>query len=497
MAGIATRHFRLNNTDQFYESFSEAIETKMYLFIGRNVTWPNGDVTPPSANDQVEITEYQHWQDMIGLKKINSSDVSYAIARHNWANGTVYPMYSSNDPNLYSNTVGFYVMTEDYNIYKCLYNNGGAASTSQPTGTSASIITTNDSYQWKFMYTISAAEALKFVTTNYIPASVLSANNGSAQGTVQQAATNGSIEVVSVTAGGSAYRGHFGTAQAGNSSTITLATGASAVDDYYTTGLVYISSGTGSGQYREITNYVGATRVATVNTAFSVSPSATSNYTVGPKVNIDGNGTGFNAVAVANGAVSSVTVITSGSGYTRGNLTLTGNGGSGAVLKSELSPNAVAELGGYNVIMNTKLLATDTVFPLVNEYRKIGVIRDPIVDATGAVANASSYDATVTLSINTVVGTFSEDEFVSGGTSGANAIVAVANSTTLKLIGVQGTFAAAETVTGNTSSATANVVSVTDTTLRRNSGEILYIDLREPISRASDQSEDVKLVIKF
>lgn len=72
-----------------------------------------------------------------------------------------------------------------------------------------------------------------------------------------------------------------GTAQTGSTSiTIKLATAASSVDDYYNITYVLITSGTGVGQRRRITDYVGATRVATVNTAWTVTPNNTSVYEI-------------------------------------------------------------------------------------------------------------------------------------------------------------------------------------------------------------------------
>lgn len=73
---------------------------------------------------------------------------------------------------------------------------------------------------------------------------------------------------------------HAGTAQAGGANTITLPTTASAVDDYYNGMEVYITENTGAGQRRVISDYVGATRVATVS-AWAVNPDSTSKYEVG------------------------------------------------------------------------------------------------------------------------------------------------------------------------------------------------------------------------
>ncbi len=71
-----------------------------------------------------------------------------------------------------------------------------------------------------------------------------------------------------------------GTAQSGSTSTtIKLATTASATDDAYNGQTVQITGGTGSGQSRVIIDYVGSTRVATV-AAWTTTPDATSTYNV-------------------------------------------------------------------------------------------------------------------------------------------------------------------------------------------------------------------------
>ncbi len=70
-----------------------------------------------------------------------------------------------------------------------------------------------------------------------------------------------------------------GTAQAGAATTITLAAGASAVDDFYNGSVVFIDSGTGLRQARTITDYNGTTKVATVAT-WTTNPDNTSVYSI-------------------------------------------------------------------------------------------------------------------------------------------------------------------------------------------------------------------------
>lgn len=70
------------------------------------------------------------------------------------------------------------------------------------------------------------------------------------------------------------------TAQAGGASTITLDASASAVDDFYNGALVVILDGTGdtvpvAERTRRITDYVGSTKVATVDAAWGTQPDNT------------------------------------------------------------------------------------------------------------------------------------------------------------------------------------------------------------------------------
>jgi hypothetical protein len=71
-----------------------------------------------------------------------------------------------------------------------------------------------------------------------------------------------------------------GMAAAGTTATITLDTNASAVDGYYNGMEVWIYTGTAGGERRVVSGYVGATRVATMATAWAVAPDTTSAYQV-------------------------------------------------------------------------------------------------------------------------------------------------------------------------------------------------------------------------
>ena len=76
-----------------------------------------------------------------------------------------------------------------------------------------------------------------------------------------------------------------GSAQAGAAGSITLAAGASATDDAYVGMVISLTSGTGSGSSGVITDYVGSTKVATVQaTTAAFTPGASSGYSIAANV---------------------------------------------------------------------------------------------------------------------------------------------------------------------------------------------------------------------
>lgn len=79
-----------------------------------------------------------------------------------------------------------------------------------------------------------------------------------------------------------------GLAQAATSSSITLATDASSVDDYYNDDVVIIDAGTGEGQERIITDYNGTTKVASIVPDWITTPDTTSEYIVEEALTVTG-----------------------------------------------------------------------------------------------------------------------------------------------------------------------------------------------------------------
>lgn len=522
MPAIITNKFRVHNAEQFVEAFSEAEDTKMYLFIGRISEWDD-DTNPPTPTDSFTATEFSHWRDMIAAKRIVASDVSHVVPRYNWETGTVYDQFDDTDTNIL--TDDFYVMNSNFFVYKCLFNNGGAQSTVEPTGTSTSVIETADGYKWKFMYEINGAKALKFITPTNIPVQTLGSDDGTTQWDVQQAAIDGAIDVVLVTSGGSSYSQSANATvfSVTNSSVFainTASSGANTTNDYYNGAGVYVDGGTGIGQLAEVSDYAVSGNTATITLASGLStPLVADDSTVyiHPRVTIstgtDGAGAEAYAVVNSSASIESVEVSNVGADYTRASVSIdvsaaaqgVGATGSGATARAIIGPkgghgsNAIEELGGFRVMLNSRLENSESNnFTIVNDFRKIGLIRDPNF-ANGDIATSTVIDQSLKLTLANTDSTFTLDEEVTGGTSGATGRVVDMNDTTgvLRLINTNGTFQNTETVTGANSSTSDTINGIEEGGFQVDSGDVIYIENRQPIARANDQIEDIKVTITF
>ena len=150
-------------------------------------TW---DTTPPSPIDNIEEVNNKYWDTMLALKKVAPSDVSQVVTKRTWSSGTTYDMWrndiSRNNASQPSGVfdiydANYYVMNSDYRVYVCLFNNAtpennfqGGPSLDEPTFTDIeprAAGSSGDGYIWKYLYTISPSQAIKFDSTDYIPGS--------------------------------------------------------------------------------------------------------------------------------------------------------------------------------------------------------------------------------------------------------------------------------------------------------------------------------------
>jgi hypothetical protein len=78
----------------------------------------------------------------------------------------------------------FYAITNERNVYKCLFNNNGAPSTVKPYSTTHETIATADGYIWKFMYTIPSALVNKFMSVDDMPVTTAVKNEYYSRGAI-------------------------------------------------------------------------------------------------------------------------------------------------------------------------------------------------------------------------------------------------------------------------------------------------------------------------
>lgn len=116
------------------------------------------------------------------------------------------------------------------------------------------------------------------------------------------------------------------------------------------------------------------------------------------------------------------------------------------------------------------------------------------VSKTGTTVNQLFY-----YNVASVTGVFEEDEIVYA--SGATARFHSGNSSSIFVTNQNGIFYPGNTVTGNTSGATAVLSSGSSYKYEgdfiRGSGDVIYIENIEPISRSNTQSETIKLIVEF
>lgn len=405
----ATKDLSINNAKAFVSALSaidgrnEKNSVVLYAVIGNVYPYPN-EPTPTLPEDNEQYLQYEAHREFVGAKKINTSDVSHVTTRYDWTSGTTYSMYRDTDEGMYERP--FYVLTDEFNVYKCLYNNKGSASTVKPNGFSTLPFTTSDGYTWKYMYTVSLGEANKFLTSAHVPVKTINASDGSAESSrqlaVQNAAVNGSIQIVeSVDVGSNYLQVANGIVESGGKSTITLSVASSdsvsPIDNIYNGSSIYITSGTGAGQLRRVIDYSGSTKTFTVNTAFATTPNTDSRVIVSPTVTIIGDGVGAKAYArvdTSTGAISNVAVIDTGSRYTRAQAIISANSiqGSGATANVVISPvgghgsDPVRELAADKIMLNVQFQGSEGVsatgkgfIPSNTQFRSISILKDPVL----------------------------------------------------------------------------------------------------------------------
>ena len=272
MSASLTEKFSLNNLSNLFNDINSTGNT-YYFFVGDTTPWANGDSNPPQAQNDYEEFELSIYNDIVFGKLLTNNNIAYLTPNIPWTNNTLYAQYDQNSSNLFSEA--FYVVNQNSSVYKCIDNNNGINSTAQPLITpTTGTFQTADGYSWKYLYTIPSSQNTIFTTNNYIP---IVPNT-----VVSSAAIPGTIDIIRTLNGGSNWQGcasgYIQNLIDQNSVQITNGVN---IDNFYTGSSIYLLSGFGASQLREIISYNGSTQAVTVSPNFNVGTSLylNQNYT--------------------------------------------------------------------------------------------------------------------------------------------------------------------------------------------------------------------------
>jgi hypothetical protein len=455
--GILTYNSGIFNATSIYYSPSAIIPTTgqiegtLYCFLSRVQSWDNDILPPAPTQDQKYIK--QAFKNMFVAKKITSNDISPVIERIDWSTGIVYDYYRD-DIDMYtldingSITKHFYVKNKFDQVFKCLWNNDGGVSTNEPyfepgTFNANLIFQGADNYKWKYMYTITSGNKLKFMDDAWMPVPV----GTHIPNPVSTNAGIGDIPVINVINGGTNY----------NPATNTIT-------------VVITGDGTGAS----------ANVVMSGSTISDITLANTgSNYTYANVSIVSEQGSGAQVVAYTSPI-----------------------GGHGYDPASELGSRHAMLTCTFEKDENGKL-PTDIDFRqlgvLVNPFAYFGT--------TVQRANASVYSATTDFVVSQGFGVYTPDEIVFQSTDGTysadkitfSATVLSFDSTTntLKLINKQGTAISSGIIYGNSTGTARVILEQRTPEFIPFSGYMIYLENREPIQRNSDGSEQFKLVLGY
>ena len=412
----------ISESNQYYLFVSRALP---YEDLATTALITESDFRPPSIGESSRNV-YDTFRNMIFLKRIRPENMKLMIPRIDWTINEVYTPYSETTDMAGTN---YYVMTSEYNIYKCMGKNG--ASTVMPTGKSTDVVTLEDGYKWKYMYSI-PEDLQSYVTLDYIPVYV-AGERDLEQKQVQNLAKAGSIDSVTMVAADSpAFNKIFRTERFFSNDKNDMlndlgvtpnVSGSTYVcfnptaeedapaDGYWNNYAIYVSKGPGIGQYFRIVDfkkggnagvsyyyanvYPELTREV-VSLPEAGTPTTASKFKIVPYIVVDGDGE--NATIVPNTTtekkINSLTIINPGYDYTYAKPRVVTESGSMSIGSQVAEFNdsmsvslsipkghgysAIKEFGASDLMILIELDGTEGgKISVRNDYRQFGILKSP------------------------------------------------------------------------------------------------------------------------
>lgn len=531
-------------------SLAEAIKkdwvsSNTYLGIGHVRDWSNNDVTIPDATNSTDSINSM-FDSLVAMKKITGNDLWLVIPRIDWEANTIYRDYDNQIDmfsteiktleigsinvasgctvvsgantvfseiftrgdiieyvNAYDNTIGrkevievlnntslvvntsysttitglnfykisstypkysrnFYVRNSYDQVFKCLLTPKDPEGNIVPSTFMPEIslggqlpqnpyIQMDDGYRWKYLYTMPSDLKRKFFTNDWMPVYY--------DNTVINSAINGAIDIIKIEDGGQDYNNRQ------------------------------------------------------PNTGIMI-------------VNIQGNGSGASAYATvdSNGSIVDVKMIDNGSGYTKANVIvsdISGSGGFGASLRAIIGPDGghgyspSEDLGATNLMLCVELSGDEggnipvqsEVGTDIFDYHQISIIKNPKLSSNNSQnANSTVYRTTPYIETSGlgVDNFFYMDDTVFIGTTLTEATFSAtivnwdaSQGSKLYINNINGTFVDNSTLRATRLNRPVTGFILVEPEVEPYSGDVLYVENRSAVSRASGQTEQIRLVIEL
>lgn len=156
---------KATNDETFYAAAAMASDSDYYdyaLSLNEQSEFWGGEDSEYAADDNSFYS-----QNTLTMHRILPGGVTRCVPRIDWIQNRVY--------NAWPSTTNFYVLVREFvsgvgrlNVYKCIFS-PNKPSFNAPTGTSATPVTLADGYIWQYMYTISNSDAVRFLTSEFMP----------------------------------------------------------------------------------------------------------------------------------------------------------------------------------------------------------------------------------------------------------------------------------------------------------------------------------------
>ena len=514
-----TFHRDVRNTNDYF-----------HFAIGRTEAWSDDTSPETPIDNDAYVSKFR--RSMMFTQRIDSADVCLLAKRTDWTNGTVYDEYDddiSSSNQSYSGAsnladANFFIMTDEFKVYKCISNNNNGQSTEKPTSTGTSVFELSDNYNWKFMFQISASDQNKFLDADFIPVRKLTGN--------PTHDVTGEVDSVTITAGGSGYTSAPTVVIQGDGD--GLAAGTATLTGDAVTGVTITASGSGySFAFITFTGGGGTGATGSINLGDADSLPALQSAVEGASVNgtldrvivtsagqdyasndvqvtVDGDGTGAEASAYVNaatGAITKIRVTNPGSGYSYATLSIvnTSAPGTGATARAIISPqgghgsNAPRELFATNLGVTVSFSDNDNRdLILGNDFRQIALMKN-IKTPAGVVYTTNTATACFIINVTSIGSDYAVDDIITTDDGGSFTVIQLdTDNNNVYLTSTIPLMTTNSVLTNTTQNKTSlSINSITNPEVDNATGEVIYLDNRSPVIRSADQVEQIKALIRF